>query len=95
MDCIGFCCDTKGILVLGSDTEALQTFDPPKAGIEAGGDEARGAYLSLDASARLAKRASSLPGSRRGSLEDWGSMTRDDRREYVSTWEPSRSDGEA
>ena len=47
---------------------ALHTLDPPKAGIEAGGDDARGAYLSLDASARLANIASSLPGSRRASL---------------------------
>ena len=69
---------------LASGTGALQTLDP-KAGIEAGGDEGRGAYLSLDASARLARRASSLAGSRRGSLVDRGSTATDDRREYEST----------
>jgi hypothetical protein len=68
-------------LGLLSETGALQTLDPPKAGIEAGGDEARGAYLSLDASARLARRASSFPGSRRGSLAERGSIAREDRLE--------------
>lgn len=72
------------VLGLASDIGALQTLDPPKAGIEAGGDEARGAYLSLEASARLASRASSLPGSLRGSLADRGSIARDERREYES-----------
>lgn len=86
----GGCATTT--LGLTSGTGALQTLDP-KAGMEAGGDEARGAYLSLDASARLAKSASSLPGSRR-SLADRGSTARDERREYESTWGPSRSDGD-
>lgn len=73
----------------------LQTLDPPNAGMEAGGDEARGAYLSLDASARLANRRSSLPGSRRESLALAGSMAMDDRLGYESTWGPNRSAGDA
>lgn len=72
----------------------LQTLDP-KAGTAAGGDEARGAYLSLDASARLANKRSSLPGSRRESLAADGSMATDERREYESTWDPRRSAGDA
>lgn len=72
----------------------LQTLDP-KAGTAAGGDEARGAYLSLDASARLANRRSSLPGSRRESFAADGSMAIDERREYESAWGPSRSAGDA
>ena len=86
---------TGAALCLVSSIGALQTLDPPNAGIEAGGDEARGAYLSLDASARLASKASSLPGSRRASFADMGSITRDERLEYESTWRPSRSDGDA
>lgn len=63
-----------------SEVGFLQTLDP-KAGTAAGGDEARGAYLSLDASARLANRRSSLPGSRRESLTTDGSIAIDERRE--------------
>jgi hypothetical protein len=86
---------TGAALCLVSGIGALQTLDPPNAGIEAGGDEARGAYLSLDASARLASKASSLPGSRRASFADMGSIARDERLGYESTWGPSRSDGDA
>ncbi len=49
--------------------------------MDAGGDEARGAYLSLDASARLASMASSFPGSRRTSLAESDSMAIGERRE--------------
>ena len=83
-DCAGLAAATEAGLGLASRTGALQTCDPPKAGIDAGGDEARGAYRSLDASARLASMASSLPGSRRGSLVDRGSTAMDVRRGYVS-----------
>ena len=58
----------------------LQTFENPKAGIAAGGDEARGAYLSLEASARLANR-SFRSDSRRASLALKGSVAMDERRE--------------
>jgi hypothetical protein len=34
----------------------LHTLENPNAGTAAGGDEARGAYLSLEASARIARR---------------------------------------
>jgi hypothetical protein len=78
MACAGLDGATGG---LASVIGALQTLDPPKAGMEAGGDEARGAYLSRDASARLASRASSFPGSRRGSLADMGSSAREERLE--------------
>lgn len=61
----------------------LQTLDP-KAGTAAGGDEGRGAYLSLEASARLANKRSSFPGSRRESLLVNGSMATEERREYES-----------
>ena len=56
----------------------------PKAGTAAGGDEGRGAYLSLEASARLANKRSSFPGSRRESLLVDGSMATEERREYES-----------
>jgi hypothetical protein len=82
------------VLDLTSSAGALQTLDP-KAGTAAGGDEGRGAYLSLDASARLANKASSFPGSRRESLLADGSMAREGRREYESTCGPGRSDGDA
>lgn len=71
---------TAAALGFTSSVGFLQTLDP-KAGTAAGGDEARGAYLSLDASARLANRRSSLPGSRRESLAAEGSMAMDERRE--------------
>lgn len=61
----------------------LQTLDP-KAGTAAGGDEGRGAYLSLEASARLANKRSSFPGSRRESLLVNGSTATEERREYES-----------
>jgi len=61
----------------------LQTLDP-NAGTAAGGDEGRGAYLSLEASARLANKRSSFPGSRRESLLVNGSMATEERREYES-----------
>lgn len=93
--CVGFGGGAGLAFDLVSAIGALQTLEPPKAGMEAGGDEARGAYLSLDASARLANKASSLPGSLRGSLADSGSIARDERREYESAWGPSRSDGDA
>ena len=84
-----------GAAVLGftSSVGFLQTLDP-KAGTAAGGDEARGAYLSLDASARLANRRSSLPGSRRESLAADGSVATEERRGYESSWGPSRSAGD-
>jgi hypothetical protein len=84
---------TTTVLLLASSAGALQTLDP-KAGTAAGGDEARGAYLSLDASARLARRASSFPGSRRSSFAAMGSIASEERREYESTCGPSRSDGD-
>ena len=82
--------------VLGFPSSAvfLQSLDP-KAGTAAGGDEARGAYLSLDASARLANRRSSFPGSRRESLTPDESTAVDGRREYESTCGPNRSAGDA
>jgi hypothetical protein len=61
----------------------LQSLDP-NAGTAAGGDEGRGAYLSLDASARLANKRSSFPGSRRESLLVDGSTATEERREYES-----------
>jgi hypothetical protein len=79
---------------LTSSAGALQTLDP-KAGTAAGGDEGRGAYLSLDASARLASNPSSFPRSRRGSLADDGSMASEGRREYESACDPGLSDGDA
>jgi hypothetical protein len=82
------------VLDFTSNAGALQTLDP-KAGTAAGGDEGRGAYLSLDASARLASKASSFPGSRRESLADEGSTAREGRREYESTCGPDLSDGDA
>lgn len=82
------------VFVLFSRAGALHTLEP-KAGTAAGGDEGRGAYRSLDASARLARSASSFPGSRRRSLDIDGSMAMDCRREYESTWGPARSEGEA
>jgi hypothetical protein len=82
------------VLDLISSAGALQTLDP-KAGTAAGGDEARGAYLSLEASARLASKASSFPGSRRESLAANGSMASEGRRGYESTCGPGRSDGDA
>lgn len=93
MACAGLGVGTAAGLGFTSSVRFLQSLDP-KAGTAAGGDEARGAYLSLDASARLAKRRSSLPGSRRGSLAADGSMATDERREYESTWGPSRSAGD-
>jgi hypothetical protein len=83
---------TFGLL---SATGALHTLEPPKAGMEAGGEDARGAYLSLDASARLANKASSLPGSRRVSLVDSGSIAREGRLGYESPCGPNLSDGDA
>jgi hypothetical protein len=74
-------CGAAAVLGLASGAGALQTLYP-KAGTAAGGDEARGAYLSLDASARLASKASSFPGSR---LAADGSMASEARREYEST----------
>jgi len=91
----GFVGATGTALGLLSGMGALQTLDPPKAGMEAGGDEARGAYLSLDASARLASRASSLPGSLRTSLAESGSIASEDRLEYESPCGPSLSEGDA
>jgi hypothetical protein len=82
------------VLDLTSSAGALQTLEP-NAGTAAGGEEGRGAYLSLDASARLANRASSFPGSRRGSLAADGSTAREGRREYESSCGPDRSDGDA
>ena len=82
------------VLGLTSSAGALQTLDP-KAGTAAGGDEARGAYLSLDASARLANKASSFPRSLRESFAADGSMASDERREYMSVCGPRRSDGDA
>jgi len=92
--CTGLGVAAAAVLGFTSRVGFLQTLDP-KAGTAAGGDEARGAYLSLDASARLANKRSSLPGSRRESLAADGSMAIDERREYESTWGPSRSAGDA
>lgn len=92
--CMGLGIAAATVLGFTSSVGFLQTLDP-KAGTAAGGDEARGAYLSLDASARLANKRSSLPGSRRESLAADGSMATDERREYESTWGPSRSAGDA
>jgi hypothetical protein len=91
---VGFGDGAGTVVVLTSSVGALQTLDP-KAGTAAGGDEGRGAYLSLDASARLASKASSFPGSRRESLAGDGSIASEGRREYESTCGPGRSDGEA
>lgn len=71
------------MLGFASSVGFLQTLEP-KAGTAAGGEEARGAYLSLDASARLASSKSSLPGSRRESLAADGSIAIEERREYKS-----------
>jgi hypothetical protein len=94
---VGFEAATGGgagaALGLISSAGFFQTLEP-KAGTAAGGDEGRGAYLSLDASARLASKASSLPGSLR-SLADDGSTASEGRREYESIGGPERSDGEA
>ena len=76
------------VLGLASGTGALHTLDP-KAGTAAGGEEGRGAYLSLEASARLASRASSFR-----SFAEAGSIATEERREYKSTCGPARSDGE-
>jgi hypothetical protein len=89
----GFGVGTAAGLGLISSAGALQTLDP-KAGTAAGGEEGRGAYLSLEASARLAKRASSFPGSRLESFDVEGSTATDGRREYESTCGPDRSDGD-
>jgi hypothetical protein len=91
---VGLAGGTVAVEDFASSAGALQTLDP-KAGTAAGGDEARGAYLSLDASARLARRASlarSFPASR---LAADGSTASDERREYKSACDPSRSDGDA
>jgi hypothetical protein len=85
---------TGTVLGLTSNAGALQTLDP-KAGTAAGGDEGRGAYLSLDASARLANKASSFPRSRRESLAVDGSTAREGRREYESICGPDLSEGDA
>jgi hypothetical protein len=91
---VGFGGGTIGaVLDLTSSAGALQTLDP-KAGTAAGGDEGRGAYLSLDASARLASKASSFPRSRRESLAEEGSTAREGRLEYESTCGPDLSDGD-
>jgi hypothetical protein len=90
----GFDGVTVGAGSFGSGAGALQTLDP-KAGTAAGGEDGRGAYLSRDASARLASKASSLPGSRRDSFAADDSTATDGRREYDSTCEPARSDGDA
>lgn len=58
----------------------LQTLENPKAGTAAGGDEARGAYLSLENSARLAMR-SFRSDSRRASFALNGSVAMDERLE--------------
>ena len=77
---------TAGTIGLGatvgfaSSAGFLQTLENPKAGMAAGGDEARGAYRSLDASARLAKR-SFLSDSLRASFALRGSVAIDERRE--------------
>ena len=77
---------TMGTIGLGatvgfaSSAGFLQTLENPKAGMAAGGDEARGAYRSLDASARLAKR-SFLSDSLRASFALRGSVAIDERRE--------------
>ena len=92
--CTGLRGGAAVVLGLASSAELLQTLDP-KAGTAAGGDEARGAYLSLDASARLANRRSSFPGSRRESLTLDESMAVEGRREYESTCGPNRSAGDA
>lgn len=92
--CTDFGGGAAAVLGFTSSVGFLQTLDP-KAGTAAGGDEARGAYLSLDASARLANKRSSLPGSRRESLAADGSIATDERREYESTWGPNRSAGDA
>jgi hypothetical protein len=94
MDAAGFGGGIMAALGLTSSAGALQTLDP-KAGTAAGGDEGRGAYLSLEASARLASKASSFPGSRRESLVADGSIASEGRREYESTCGPGRSDGDA
>jgi hypothetical protein len=81
------------VLDFTSSAGFFQTLDP-KAGTAAGGDEGRGAYLSLEASARLASKASSFPGSLR-SLADDGSTASEGRREYESNCGPERSNGDA
>lgn len=102
-------CGVAAAVVEGFVSRAgfLQTLDEnPNAGTAAGGDEARGAYLSRDASARLASKESSRTGSlagsrggslgtsRRPSLALKGSVTTDERREYESTGGPRRSDAD-
>lgn len=88
-------CEVEGAITAGFDgvaavagglvsgAGALQTLDP-NAGTAAGGEDGRGAYLSLEASARLAIKASSLPGSRRDSFGVDDSTATDGRREYSS-----------
>lgn len=78
--CAGLRGGAAAMLGLASSVGFLQTLDP-KAGTAAGGEEGRGAYLSRDASARLASKRSSLPGSRRESLATDGSIAREERRE--------------
>lgn len=90
----GFDGVTVGAGGFGSRAGALQTLDP-KAGTAAGGEDGRGAYLSRDASARLASKASSFPGSRRESFAADDSTAIDGRREYDSACGPDRSDGDA
>lgn len=58
----------------------LQTLENPKAGTAAGGEEARGAYLSFENSARLAIR-SFRSDSRLASFELSGSVAIEERRE--------------
>jgi hypothetical protein len=89
----GFGGGNETVVGLASGTGALHTLDP-NAGTAAGGDEGRGAYLSLEASARLASKASSFPGSRRESFWPVGSMASDERREYKSACDPIRSEGD-
>lgn len=90
----GFGSGADTVLALTSGTGALQTLEP-NAGTAAGGEDGRGAYRSRDASARLARRGSSFPGSLRESLPVTESIATEGRREYKSACDPKRSDGDA
>ena len=84
---LGTCAATVGFT---SKAGFLHTLENPNAGTAAGGDEARGAYLSLEASARINRRLF-CSDSRRASFALKGSTTIEERREYVSVGGPNRS----
>lgn len=81
--------ECAGAVDFASKAGFLHTLDP-NAGTAAGGEDARGAYLSLEASARLAIK-SFLSDSRRASFALSGSVATEERREYESSGAPNRS----